>query len=101
MTQDAQPQAPLVPGAWCWLIQADLQPQAWVGTAGRGCVLGFPGASAQIHLLRAKSTGKKEESVHSDRMTKERSQAKGTKGPRSTRVMLSIPQQVPMGVLLE
>lgn len=59
MTQDAQPPlALLVPGAWRCLIQADLQPQAWVGTAGRGCVLGLPGASAQIHLLRAKSSGK-------------------------------------------
>lgn len=101
MMQDAQPPALLVPGAWRCLIQADLRPQAWVGTAGRGCVLRLPGASAQIHPLRAKSSGKKEETVHSDRMTMERSQAKGTKGPRSTRVMLSIPQQVPMSVLLE
>lgn len=59
MMQDAQPPALLVSGGCRWLLQADLQPQAWVSNNGSG-VYGGSGVVSRVHLylLRAKLPGK-------------------------------------------
>lgn len=56
MMQDAQPPALLVPGGWRWLLQADLQPQAWVSNNGSGVCVGsgvVSGVGVHLYLLRA------------------------------------------------
>lgn len=74
--------APLVPGGWRWLFQADLQPHAWAGLYTR-LWGGHPGACVHLHLFRTKSPGKKRECIRSDMVTEGRSQVKVTEGARS------------------
>lgn len=97
MMQDAQPPALLVPGgvgdggSWHWLLQADLQPQAWVSNIGSGVCRrsgAVPGVGVHLYLLRAKLPGTGRESFHLD-MTKERCWLKGTTGPRRTARLIS------------
>lgn len=71
MTQDAQMPTLLVPGAWRWLIQADLQPQAWAGTSGwRVWVRGSMEPVFISTCSEPSHQEKRGESVHSDRMIK-------------------------------
>lgn len=94
MMQDAQPPALLVSGGCRWLLQADLQPQAWVSNNGSG-VCGGSGVVSRVHLylLRAKLPGKGGRSFHSD-MTKERRWVRD-KGTKRHRLILTS-QQAPV-----
>lgn len=63
MTQDAQPPALPVPGAWCWLIQADPQPRAWAGTAGWRVCVGAPWSQCSSLPAQGQATRKAEGKV--------------------------------------